>query len=139
MTSRTTMRSSEAGQDLVEYALILPLLLLLIFGMVEFSLVYLDYNTIANAAREGARAAIVPETLSCPWDGCRRPAAEAAARRLTVGLDPARLTVTAGRPSAATVRVQVTYDAALITAPIITALGGQDTITLRTVATMQRE
>lgn len=139
MASRITVCNSEAGQDLVEYALVLPLLLLLIFGIVEFSLVFMDYNTIANAAREGARAATLPDSPSCPWDGCRRPAAEAAARRLTVGLDPARLTVAATRPSAVTVRVEVRYSAALITSPIITALGGNDTITLRTVATMQRE
>ena len=49
----------EAGQELVEFALILPLLLLLFLGIIEFGRAILAYNTIANAAREGARYGIV--------------------------------------------------------------------------------
>ena len=49
----------EAGQELVEFALILPLLLLLFLGIIEFGRAMLAYNTIANAAREGARYGIV--------------------------------------------------------------------------------
>jgi Flp pilus assembly protein TadG len=47
------------GIALVEFALILPLLLIIIFGMVEFGLVLHDKNVITHAARVGARAGIV--------------------------------------------------------------------------------
>ena len=49
------------GQELVEYALTLPILLLLVLGIMEFGLAIFAYNTVANAAREGARVgAVVP-------------------------------------------------------------------------------
>ena len=41
----------ETGQELVEFALILPLLLLLFFGIIEVGRLMLSYNTIANGAR----------------------------------------------------------------------------------------
>ncbi len=50
---------SKAGQALVEFALILPLLLILFFGIIEFSLALYNKIVITNACREGARAGIV--------------------------------------------------------------------------------
>ena len=48
-----------AGQSMVEFALVLPMFLLLIFGVLDFGrAVYAD-STITNAAREGARFAII--------------------------------------------------------------------------------
>ena len=49
--------SNQHGQALVELALILPVLLLLIFGIIEFGRIYASNIMINNAAREGARAA----------------------------------------------------------------------------------
>ena len=49
----------ERGQDLVEFALIAPILFLLLFGLMEFGVAIWHYNTLAQAAREGARAALV--------------------------------------------------------------------------------
>jgi len=48
-------RRRERGQELVEFALILPLLLLLIVGIFEFGYIVFAYNTLSNAVREGAR------------------------------------------------------------------------------------
>lgn len=47
------------GQSLVEMALILPLLIIILFGIVEFGRVFHSYITITHAAREGARAGVV--------------------------------------------------------------------------------
>ena len=41
-----------SGQSLVELALVLPLLLLILLGTVEFGLMYYDYIAIENGARE---------------------------------------------------------------------------------------
>ncbi len=54
-------RHSEAGASAVEFALILPVLALLVFGAVEFSLALYDKAMITNASREGARAGIVSQ------------------------------------------------------------------------------
>ncbi len=49
----------DVGQALVEFALILPLLLLIILGILEFSRVFFVYVNLANAAREGTRYGMV--------------------------------------------------------------------------------
>ncbi len=45
------------GQSLVEFALVLPVLILLIIGMVELGFAFYSYMTVANANREGGRLA----------------------------------------------------------------------------------
>jgi hypothetical protein len=52
-------RRRERGQTLVEFALVAPLLLLVIFGTIEFCFLYQSINTVDFAAREGARVGAV--------------------------------------------------------------------------------
>lgn len=52
-------RQAQRGAAVVEFALILPLLLLLLIGTVDLSLALYDKSVITNASREGARAGIV--------------------------------------------------------------------------------
>ena len=54
---RRTRRSR--GQAMVEFTLILPLLMLLIFGIYQFGQTYADYIQVTNAARDGGRKALV--------------------------------------------------------------------------------
>ncbi len=49
----------EKGQTLVEFALVLPILLLLVIGMLEFARVLNAWLIVSNGAREGARYATV--------------------------------------------------------------------------------
>ena len=51
--------NNQNGAALVEFAIVLPVLLMLIFGMIEFSILLYDKAMITNASREGARAGIV--------------------------------------------------------------------------------
>jgi Flp pilus assembly protein TadG len=51
---------NEKGAQLVEFALVLPLLLLVILGIAEFGFMFQRYEVITNAAREGARIAVLP-------------------------------------------------------------------------------
>src|SRR5712692_9709041 len=46
---------SESGAEFVEFALALPLLLLVVMGIMDFGLMFQQYEVITNAAREGAR------------------------------------------------------------------------------------
>ncbi len=50
---------SQSGASAVEFAIVLPILILLIFGIIEFSVALYDKAMITNASREGARAGIV--------------------------------------------------------------------------------
>ena len=52
----------ESGQTFVEFAIVLPLLVLLVFGIAQFGLAFRNYLAITDAARVGARAAAVKRT-----------------------------------------------------------------------------
>ncbi len=54
-----TLRRDERGSELIEFALISILLLMLVFGIMEFGRAIWIYGTVAHVAREGARFAIV--------------------------------------------------------------------------------
>ena len=49
----------DSGQALVEFAMVLPVFLLLFAGMSDFALLFKSYQTSLNAAREGARIAVL--------------------------------------------------------------------------------
>jgi hypothetical protein len=51
--------ADQTGASAVEFAIILPLLVLFVFGIIEFSIMFYDKAVITNASREGARAGIV--------------------------------------------------------------------------------
>src|SRR4030095_15952256 len=50
----------EKGAELIEFALVFPLLLLVMFGIMDFGLLFQRYEAVTNAAREGARVAVLP-------------------------------------------------------------------------------
>ena len=50
----------DKGAELIEFALVFPLLLLVMFGIMDFGLLFQRYETVTNAAREGARVAVLP-------------------------------------------------------------------------------
>lgn len=51
--------NNEKGQSMVELALVLPILLLLFMGIVQFGFIFNGHITVTSAAREGARLAVV--------------------------------------------------------------------------------
>src|SRR6266700_6705882 len=62
-------RRDDTGQGLVEFALVIPIFLVMLFGVVDFGRVIWARNSLENAAREGARYAIVhggSASQSCP-------------------------------------------------------------------------
>ena len=85
----------ERGQSLVEFALVVPLFLLIVAGMVDFGLALYSNITALNAAREGARL-----TVTYPGDTA---AVEGRVRAMATGLNQADLVVntTCERPDAA--------------------------------------
>lgn len=57
--------SDEDGAAAVEFAIIAPLLFLLIFGIIQFGIFFAQDLALSNAARQAARAAAVPSTGDC--------------------------------------------------------------------------
>ncbi len=59
MNALLRRRERSRGQGLAEFALVLPIFLILFFVVVDFGTAIFTYNSLTNAAREGARLAIV--------------------------------------------------------------------------------
>jgi Flp pilus assembly protein TadG len=92
---------------MVEFALVLPLLLVVLFGIIQFGITYNHYLTVTDAARVGARQAAVSRTNADPVGSAVQAAKSSAA-----DLDQGQLgvTVNAGAWSPGSdVTVQVTY------------------------------
>lgn len=53
--------ADDAGQALLEFALLLPLLLILVIGIVEFARLWMQYQVVTDAAREAARMAVIKD------------------------------------------------------------------------------
>jgi len=56
--SRSKLRN-EKGASAVEFALVLPIFLMLVFGIFQFGIAFNNWIAITHAAREGARLAVV--------------------------------------------------------------------------------
>jgi Flp pilus assembly protein TadG len=57
-------RETDAGQTLVEFSLILPLMLVMLFALVDFGRGFYTWLVITNAAREGARAGATQQSTA---------------------------------------------------------------------------
>lgn len=62
MLALRRLLKSKSGQSLVEMAIILPVLLMLIFGMVEFGRILSSYLIMENLCRDAARYGVVGHT-----------------------------------------------------------------------------
>ena len=74
---------------MVEFALVIPILCVVLFGIIQFGAVYNDYVTLTDATRVGARKAAVSRLEADPVGGVVAKVESAAP-----GLDPAKLDVT---------------------------------------------
>jgi Flp pilus assembly protein TadG len=88
MSRRRHIIRDERGQTMVEFALVVPILCLVLFSVLQFGALYNDYVTLTDASRVGAREAVVSRHEENP-----EAHAEAAARASAEGLDPAKLDV----------------------------------------------
>src|SRR4051812_6767998 len=63
--ARRPAAADERGQGLIEFALVLPLVLLLLFGMIDFGKAFNYWNDETHLANEAARQAVVNKCPSC--------------------------------------------------------------------------
>ena len=76
MRASTRTRRRGTGQSLAEFALVFPVVILILFGAIDLGRAVYAYNTVANAAREGARVAIVNQIFVSPDSATRTDCSE---------------------------------------------------------------
>jgi Flp pilus assembly protein TadG len=136
-------RKRDSGQELVEFAIVFPLLMLLLLGIIDFGRIMYSYSAITNAAREGTRYAIVPDhqgdiaavTESC--DSWTNPIVGRVCDR-AMALERAALQVTVSEPDVGTVQVQVVYTGQFLTNLVLQWVQ-QGGLQLQAAATMRLE
>jgi Flp pilus assembly protein TadG len=126
---------SPQGQALVEFALVVPLIVLLLMGIFDFGRVIYAYNTVANAARQGARVAAVnqanpapPNDASCAEDQPVENAATphmsikgcAAQAGIALGIQPSSVTVTYAPPTGVSISCTPTLDVGCVASVTVT-------------------
>jgi Flp pilus assembly protein TadG len=129
-------RSERArGQSLVEFALVLPAFMMLVFGILDGGRAILTYNDVAQSAREVARVASVTcfdTAVRCDSTTSGAPVADAIDRQLAFQgnvtwtvtcIDPVTNAPPAGCSPADIVRVTATATVVLVTPLISQALG----------------
>jgi len=99
---------NEEGQTAVEFALVAPILIIMLLGIIQFGIAFHDYVTLTDAARAGARKAIVTRL-----SGGDVTVAQQAVRNAAGSLDQSKLGVSVTDPTwntaGSTVTVTATY------------------------------
>ena len=116
-TSRSRRRPRSRGQSLVEFALVLPIFLLILSGIMDFGFLLYSRMTVINAAREGARVAMTMTEDPGAIPGAVSSQVSAAAGGLDVSTTACRVPrggsscsgSFAGAVAGDSVRVTVTY------------------------------
>ena len=146
-TRRCTRRlAGESGSQLVEFAMVLPLLLMILAAIAEFGVLFRTNAVVTNAAREAARIAAIPGNQENNYETARARVAEVLADgRLTgpvvVNVTIQNVTIAAGT-QAAGVRVNVSYThTTLFLGPIVAIMNGTfaQAIQMQAVAVMRTE
>ena len=124
---------SEKGQAMVEFALCLPILLALLCGIVDFGWIYYNQITLNNAAREGARYAVIhyiPDSRQWHDDAIDL------IHSSMVGVTAADAVVT--NPENQQITAEVTAEAKILTGFTSTIIG-KNSVTLHAECTMRLE
>ena len=132
-------KKGEKGQALVEFTLLVPIFLLLLFAIIDFGMGFYSWITVTNGAREGARLGVVLATEQEIEDRVYQAASlPNESTKMTVTVTNAQ-----GQPGESVV-VQVDYDYDLITplAGIVSFVSGDilgPTLTFSSTAEMRLE
>jgi Flp pilus assembly protein TadG len=135
----------EAGQSMVEMALLLPVLFLLFMGILEFGRAFTTRQAVTHAAREGARRAVVFDPVM-NQDSVKAAIAGALSRAgipgaaVTIAFDEASSPDGHWRETGAlqTVYVGVQYRFGFF-GPLVKAVTGSESMTLSSLVTMRNE
>lgn len=127
---------TERGQAIVEFALLVPIMLVLVIGIAEFGRAWMTRNILTGAAREAVRAAAV-ETQANAYNSAKTIAdAILVSAAIPVTLQPGDFDDSVDTP-VPTVSVSITYNYSVIITGFIP--GVPASFPLTGTATMRRE
>jgi hypothetical protein len=102
----------------VELALVIPLLIIILFGIIEFGRVFHSYLIITHASREGARVGVVGQSNEAIEQRVQEAAPLANMDKLTTGISPFGQ---AARTPGVPLTITVDYEVELFT-PVLSSI-----------------
>jgi Flp pilus assembly protein TadG len=137
MITARLFQGDERGALIVEFGLIVPILLLLVFGIVDFGRAYFTMNNLAAAVREGARYGAVLETpATAPWpDSIKKRVVDFSYTFGGARLGTPNVTVAVNPDTTLTVTANYTF---LTITPLVNLIG-LDSIPMRQTAVFRLE
>lgn len=130
------------GQAVVEFALVLPLVLILVIGVFEFARAWNIQQVLTDAAREGARVAVVGSGAGESKAVIESKVNTVINNALSVAaIDPADVVIEGageGRGNPVKVRIELPYRFSFL-GPLMGWTIGKSSLTLRTSITMRNE
>jgi Flp pilus assembly protein TadG len=138
MDKTARKRRFQAGTSVIEATIVLPVMLMLVFGIGEFGIAFTRWNSLTNAVREGARAGVVfrapcdTAAVSTQIDTAVKDFADSS------GIDPATITTTVtgacfGTGTDLTVTASVPYNYIALAAFSATGISPSTNLSARTV------
>ncbi|MCM3602696.1 pilus assembly protein [Robertmurraya korlensis] len=118
---------SQKGQSMVEFALVIPILILLLFAILDFGRVFHAYLAIDHAGREAARAASIGKD-----DSTIRSTAVSKASSISLAESQVAISPGGVKSSGSQVTITITYPISFLT-PVISNITGPITLTNSTV------
>jgi Flp pilus assembly protein TadG len=118
-TPHNRLRRSE-GQTMVEFALVLPILCLLLFGVIQFGIVFNNYVDLTDAVRAGARKAAVSRQTADPAGTATQAVVNSAG---DITINPAKVSVTSTWQPGDDVTVQASYPYSISLLGLVVASG----------------
>ena len=134
-------RKGERGSELIEFALVFPMLLMVVLAIVDFGFLFQRYEVVTNAAREGARVAVLPGYTTSDIQDRVTSYATAGGLPTTPTVSIAATTITAGSSTWPATTVNVSYSHQyLFLGGIASWFGGSfSSVTLTAASTMRNE
>ncbi len=147
VSTKWRLRKSQRGAAALEFAIILPIFMLLVFAMIDFAMIFDGQAVVANASRDAARVAslgrkyaaastaiqnetsALPNSSTVAWTICTAVAIDSATWTCSGSASGDSISYDAAREVGSIVRVNVSYRYTLITPlPAMVGLGSTQTV-----------
>jgi Flp pilus assembly protein TadG len=132
----------EEGAQLIEFVIVFPILMLVIAGILDFGMMMRNYEVVTNAAREGARVAVLSGYGQADVEARVQAYVDAAGLNgapPVVALNDVPIVTPSGTFTGRSVTVNYTYELAVLSG--VSALFGDaiDDVALQSTAVMRNE
>lgn len=135
-------RGGDAGAELIELAMVMPILLFVFAAIIDFGFLFQRYEVLTNAAREGARLGVLPGYTVPDVQARVQNYLNAAGLSTASAINVTPAVETVGTNAIAVLTVEVQYESPFsLVGPIAGMVGGSgwSSMTLKALSTMRVE